>query len=269
MVHFEIKEKDSLILFGLEYKISDIKIWVMAHNNKSNLNMKINMNMNSKGDLDKSHDNRNNKVGLMERLIYPLKAVPPSIIFSDIYTERQKMLLKNGWPVHAFDKPVEIRPQIWLSGIAFDEDLPKWCKNKSFTHILNASGKYGRFFYYKTHPHDYNIKYLELDIDDMPQFELGPYLSKIYSFLYHAYEEKGKILIHCVWGQSRSVSCLIYFMMMYWGIKYDSILALIKKLRPCAAPNYGFELQLRMIDMSGCSGPHITMIPELLLEELV
>lgn len=138
---------------------------------------------------------------------------------------------------------------------AFGEDLPTWCKNNSFTHILNASGKYVRSLYYKTHPHNHNIKYLELDIDDMPQCELCPYLSRIYSFLYYAYESKGKILIHCMWGQSRSVSCLIYFMMMYWGIKYDSTLALIQKSRPSAATNYGFELQLRMIDVSRYSKP--------------
>lgn len=47
----------------------------MAHNNKSDLNMEINMsNMSNKGNLDKSHDKNNDKLGLTDKLIYPLKA---------------------------------------------------------------------------------------------------------------------------------------------------------------------------------------------------
>lgn len=272
--------------------MTDMKIWVMALNNKSNSTMKTYVNNKNGFDMendtefigdkmsllhisiedlpgcksiikrDKSEDKRYDKVALTNKLIFPLKASPPIIKVDDTFTEKQHFLLTKGWPLHSFDKPVEILSQIWLSGIAFDEDLPIWCKNRGFTHIVNAAGESGRSSFYKTHPNDHNIKYLELNMEDVPHYELGPHLSDIYAFLYYAYECKGKILIHCMWGQSRSVSCLIYFVMMYWGIKYDATLGLIKKVRPSASPNYGFELQLRMIDVARQSIPHKKKVPD-------
>ena len=203
----------------------------------------------------------------MSRIMRGLTPAPPIIQLPQNITEKQKQLLNDGWPIHAFDKPVEIYPRLWLSGIGFDEDLPGWCKKEGFTHIVNAAGKYARRSYYKTHPCDHNIKYLELDMDDVPQCELKPFMSKMYSFIYHGYETEGKILIHCMWGQSRSVSCLIYFMMMYWGIKYDASIDIIMKSRPAASPNRGFQLQLRSIDISRYSNLNYVIPLEPLPEE--
>lgn len=247
----------------------------------------------------------------------PLHPSPPNILYSQYMTapnhsinltNEQKNLLINGWPLHAFDYPVEILPGLWLSGIAFDNDLPDWCHKNAFTHIINASGSYGRINYYRTHPNDYNIKYLELDIDDYSNYNLQPHLTHMYNFIYHAInfskiitsnhemsanthaqlipkkskltpiklqtpfklqshnltenlieqtplpielnQENNKILIHCIWGQSRSVSCMIYFMMIYHQMKYNIALAFIRKLRPSACPNNGFENQLKLIDSS-------------------
>lgn len=178
------------------------------------------------------------------------RPVPPPIQLPNGINEKQKLLIGDGWPIQSFDYPIEIFPKLWLSGVAFDDDLPSWCNKNRFTHIVNAAGAYGRFNYYKTHPNNYNIKYLELDIDDLVQFNLSPFIYEMYTFVHEAYEQNSKILIHCIWGQSRSVSCLVYFAMIYWGIGYDLAINLIKRSRPFACPNNGFESQLRMIDLA-------------------
>lgn len=180
----------------------------------------------------------------------PLQAHPPKVSIPDILDSRQQYLLGNGWPRHAFDRPVEIIPRLWLSGIAFDPDIPSWCQKNGFTHIINAAGGDARAGFYKTQPQDHGINYLELDLLDIPQFGIGPFISKLYAFISEAYSKGGKILIHCVWGQSRSVACLIYFLMINRDINYDTALSIIRKSRPAAAPNTGFELQLRLIDLS-------------------
>lgn len=184
---------------------------------------------------------------------FPLCAQPPPRpLFSNL-PDWQKYLMNNGWPLHSFDFPVEVIPRLWLSGVAFNTDLPSWCQSKGFTHIVNAAGYPARFGYYKTHPYyDHKIKYLELDMEDVSHFELGSLIPKSYEFIRDAYNTGGKILVHCMWGQSRSVACLIYFLMMNKNIDYDTALSIIKKTRPRANPNRGFELQLRSMEISRC-----------------
>ena len=182
------------------------------------------------------------KIGSCSGLPFPLHG--------KIFTEDQKLLLKQGWPVHSFDPPVEVTPGLWLSGVAFDNDLPLWCQKNGFTHVLNASGPYAPEEFYCTNPSDYDFEYMELDIEDTVGYSLDPYLPHAYNFIENGITNKGKILVHCIWGQSRSVSCLVYFMMMKWGIKYDRALRLIRKVKPGAKPNRGFDRQLRRLEPS-------------------
>lgn len=161
--------------------------------------------------------------------------------------DRQIKLLDDGWTIYAFDYPVEVFPRIWLSGILFEDDFLTWCVGNNFTHVINASGINGRESYYISHPNGHNLSYLDLNIHDDPTCDLNLLLSEMYIFLRQAYKPNGKILVHCVWGKSRSVSCLIYFEMVYWGISYDVALEIIRRSRPTAKPNRGFEHQLRLL----------------------
>ena len=171
-------------------------------------------------------------------------SILPSPFYSKTLTEEQKLLLKQGWPIHSFDQPVEVTSGLWLSGVAFTSDLPLWCHENGFTHVLNASGSYAQEMFYCTNPSDYDFEYMELDIEDTVGYALEPYLPHAYNFIDNGLNNKGKILVHCIWGQSRSVSCLVYFMMMKWGIKYSQAIRIIRKAKPEAKPNTGFTAQL-------------------------
>lgn len=177
----------------------------------------------------------------MALIRYPLQPKCPFVV-DPIYntlTDSQKELVVRGWPLHAFYEPVEIIKGIWLSGVGFTDDLALWCKNHDITAILNAAGSFCRINYYKSSPD--NIHYCELDIDDETTFNIVPFLEPSYEFIT---EHHDNILIHCVWGQSRSVSCLIYYLIKKYKLTYKEALTIIHQQRPTARPNNGFIAQL-------------------------
>jgi hypothetical protein len=58
---------------------------------------------------------------------------------------------------------------------------------------------------------------------------------------------RGKILLHCREGRSRSVAVLIFYSMIELNMSYDDALHHIRLMRPEARPNIGFERQLRKL----------------------
>lgn len=163
------------------------------------------------------------------------------------YAKIQNKLRKNGWPEHSFRTPDNIFENVWLSGIAFDNDIVLWAYNNGFTHILNACGSGGEDIY-QTKPDKLGINYLSLEMEDTVKFTILDYLEDSYNFINDAYDKKGKLLIHCMWGQSRSVSCLVHFIMKKWKICYFDAKNIITYYRPEACPNSGFESQLLSLE---------------------
>ena len=51
--------------------------------------------------------------------------------------------------------------------------------------------------------------------------------------------------MHCALGQSRSVSCIIMYLMMFRAMNYEDSLSLIRVTRPIAKPNISYTSQLR------------------------
>lgn len=143
--------------------------------------------------------------------------------------------------------PVEIITDVWLSG-CFTGDIAMWCKTNGFTHVLNAGGAHAREVSYNTEQSLYDIKYMELEITDRPSQNLSTILDPSYSFIHDAIENHGKILIHCVWGQSRSISCLIYFLMKHSKLSFDRAMTIVKDKKSTVCLDDAFERQLRLID---------------------
>ena len=65
-------------------------------------------------------------------------------------------------------------------------------------------------------------------------------------------DDSGAVLVHCKAGVSRSVSCIIAYLIRYRDYTYGSALALLKNKRPRAQPNSGFSTQL-MAFQADCS----------------
>ncbi len=114
-------------------------------------------------------------------------------------------------------------------------------KKLGITHIL-AVGK----FIEKRFPKDFTYRMLE--IDDYSCTNIKQYFPENYEFLKNALENKGSILIHCWAGVSRSVTCMIAFLMEYKNISLDEATKIVKTGRKIAFPNDGFVRQLKTFE---------------------
>ena len=92
------------------------------------------------------------------------------------------------------------------------------------------------------------ISYLHLSLQDVTQQPLFPTADLVNTAL-QPYVKKtsarGRALVHCEMGVSRSVSVVIWHLMCTYKWSYDQCLVAIRKHRSFVCPNAGFELQLR------------------------
>ena len=89
-----------------------------------------------------------------------------------------------------------------------------------------------------------NIKYCHLKINDLPYFNILPFLNKATDFIEEARKNNKNILVHCQLGISRSTTCVIAYMIKYMNYDCFDALEFIKKKRKQVMPNNGFIEQL-------------------------
>lgn len=65
--------------------------------------------------------------------------------------------------------------------------------------------------------------------------------------------DKGGVLVHCAGGRSRSAAFVVAFIMSTLGCGYDQAYAQVKRARPVASVNRGFEQQLRAYGAAKCN----------------
>jgi len=108
-------------------------------------------------------------------------------------------------------------------------------KNLGITHILslNKDAKYKHGIFQMNYP-----------INDDENENIIQAYSSVKEFLNQAYE-KGKLLIHCDKGKSRSVAILILFLRNKMNYTFEKILTFIKTQRKIAQPNPGFMGQIK------------------------
>ena len=60
--------------------------------------------------------------------------------------------------------------------------------------------------------------------------------------------ERGEcVLCHCAAGVSRSASCVVAYLILYRGMRFEAALALVQQRRRIAQPNEGFVAVLRAL----------------------
>ena len=89
-----------------------------------------------------------------------------------------------------------------------------------------------------------NIKYCHIKLNDLPYFNILPFLNTATDFIEEARKNNKNILVHCQLGISRSTSCVIAYMIKYMNYNCFDALEFIKKKRKLAMPNNGFIEQL-------------------------
>lgn len=116
-------------------------------------------------------------------------------------------------------------------------------KNLKITHILNVT-PYEYDYEYK------DVGYIQIPIDDDENVDISNIIVQTNKWILSTINLENKsvanILIHCSKGKSRSVSILSAFMIDFFHMSYDNVIAEIRKHRPIAEPNRGFIKQLRI-----------------------
>ena len=128
----------------------------------------------------------------------------------------------------------KITDRIFLGNIAGAQDK-NFLKNNNIGFVINLSNQ----FYIKNS----NIKYLTINIYDLPNMNIKQYFKSIIYFFNEGLKTDKNIYIHCKAGISRSVTALTAFLMSKGLDMATSINYIISK-RPIIEPNEGFWLQL-------------------------
>lgn len=106
----------------------------------------------------------------------------------------------------------------------------------NITHIINCAFNLPNKF-------PKQITYKNLDFVDDPSQEILPKLDESYHFIKQ--NSSNNILIHCVFGASRSGATVLYYLMRDKKWSYDKAFQYTKEKRNTLKLNPGFEKQLR------------------------
>lgn len=108
-------------------------------------------------------------------------------------------------------------------------------KENKITHIINCAYNLPNKF-----PND--IAYLNLNLQDIPSQDLTKQVDQGYQFIKS--NSTNNILIHCVFGKSRSASVAIYYLMKEQKMDFQTASSFVREKRSIAQVNPGFETQL-------------------------
>ncbi|XP_026864177.2 dual specificity phosphatase DUPD1-like isoform X1 [Electrophorus electricus] len=141
----------------------------------------------------------------------------------------------------------EVRPGIYIGDMYAAKDK-HMLKDLNISHVLNAAhGKYnintGPSFY-----RDMNIAYHGVEAFDMPSFDMSPFFYSSANFIKNAVSTpRGKVLVHCAMGLSRSSTLVLAYLMIHENMTLvEAIKAIAQNRHIC--PNTGFMEQLRQLD---------------------
>merc|ERR1711924_453190 len=88
-----------------------------------------------------------------------------------------------------------------------------------------------------------NVRYLRVAVKDRAGEPLLLHLSDAISFIADAQKHSEVVLVHCVWGVSRSTAICMAWLMSSQGLSVEEAAAKVKAARPCVKPNEDFLSQ--------------------------
>lgn len=88
------------------------------------------------------------------------------------------------------------------------------------------------------------VEYIEVDIDDKVDADIGKEISAVMNFIDRAAKARGRVLVHCVQGVSRSSTIVIWYLMVRTKCTLSAAYSYVLKRRPLIFPNRGFMKQL-------------------------
>lgn len=106
------------------------------------------------------------------------------------------------------------------------------------------------------------FRYLTVDLLDDGTDNLLPHLNRCFAFLDEAFHAHGRVLVHCLAGQSRSASIVTAYLMRTWHLPFSLALQIFKATYPHASPAENFCEQLQVFEAAGFSLDEDGQVPE-------
>ncbi|XP_069681450.1 dual specificity protein phosphatase 3 [Periplaneta americana] len=142
----------------------------------------------------------------------------------------------------------EVYPQIYIGDARSAEDKA-YLKKIGITHVLNTAegNRFGMVNTNKVYYRDTNIKYLGIQLIDLPMTNISVHFQETADFIEDAVKSGGKVLVHCLMGMSRSSTCVLSYLMLKQGLTATEALKRVRIHRDIR-PNDGFLEQLARLD---------------------
>jgi predicted protein tyrosine phosphatase len=91
-----------------------------------------------------------------------------------------------------------------------------------------------------------DFEYLVLPLEDVHDQDIRSHFDKTFNFISKARKkDKGRVLVHCAAGISRSSTIIIAYLMREYALSLEDALVMTRNARPFVQPNDGFFQQLR------------------------
>ena len=132
----------------------------------------------------------------------------------------------------------QITDKIWLGNASAARNI-SLLKTKGITKVLSIMNN---------PPHIYkdsdgiNLKYI--NIYDKPRENIIKYFGDCINFI----EGKENVLVHCIFGKSRSATIVIAYLMWKEKRSLNDALNFVNQKRSIAIPNMGFKKQLQIFE---------------------
>ena len=154
---------------------------------------------------------------------------------SEVSHHRMNLILESGE-----------KGNVYLGSVMAAEDV-SYLKDHKVKAVLSALDE-GRYPWgYIDDILDKNMFHMRITLDDDENTNIAQYFDETSRFIDEHVRAGRNVLVHCVAGQSRSTTLLIYYMVTYLGKDFpdvDDALSYIQQRRPQAQPNEGFMRQL-------------------------
>ena len=163
-------------------------------------------------------------------------------IKQEIYNPKcLNILLINNKDKKVFTKmPLlsQITKRIFL-GNELDAKNYDLLKYHNISYIVNSAKK--QINYYEN-----EFEYIHTLLTDYAKSDLIKHMYKVLSFMN---KRRGKYLVHCHFGKSRSSSFVIAYLMYKKKWRYKKAYDYVKKRRNFIEPNIGFKKQLQLLEI--------------------
>lgn len=113
-----------------------------------------------------------------------------------------------------WDNPIEVDPNLYLGNLShsFFFNTLNGCRIRGIVNVTNESPNYylGQ-----------DIDYFNIHIGDLNNADITEFLEQSYEFINRHISKGENVLVHCVFGRSRSVAICVYYLMKKYNLSFD------------------------------------------------